>query len=290
MGDDRSIINFGDATKPVTVLLEKLSEACGGYFKPFQIKRVAHAEAEADKIRAASQIEITELKERALRRFVSEEEKKQQNIEAIGAKAIPGVTDDARPEDMDDDWITNFFDKCRLISNDDMQTLWSKVLAGEANVPGSYCKRTVDSLGSLDRTDAELFRTVCGFSWIAGAIYPLIYDTEAQIYREQGITFSSFKHLDDIGLISFEAMSGYLRQSIPKTLRVSYFGIPIDIEFQKDSDNQLNFGNVLLTQVGRELAPICSAQPVPGFLDYVVDHWCRQGLILSSPWPATGLR
>ena len=32
---------------------------------------------------------------------------------------------------MDNDWTVNFFDKSRIVSDDEMQNLWSRVLAGE---------------------------------------------------------------------------------------------------------------------------------------------------------------
>ncbi|HLL76618.1 MAG TPA: hypothetical protein VK421_15295 [Pyrinomonadaceae bacterium] len=50
MSDGNSIVNLGDLTKPATVLIEKISDAVGGVFRPYQIKRLAHAEAEAEKI------------------------------------------------------------------------------------------------------------------------------------------------------------------------------------------------------------------------------------------------
>ena len=34
---------------------------------------------------------------------------------------------------MEEDWIANFFDKCRIVSDSEMQSLWARVLAGEAN-------------------------------------------------------------------------------------------------------------------------------------------------------------
>jgi hypothetical protein len=155
--NNNSLINFGDISKPATVLIEKISEAVGGYFRPYQIKRVAKAEADADIIKAEAQIEITDLQRRALNRFVAEESKKQENIETITAKAIPQLTDSSAPQNMEDDWISNFFDKCRIVSDEEMQSLWAKVLAGEANSPGSYSKRTVNFLSSLDKSDAQLF-------------------------------------------------------------------------------------------------------------------------------------
>ncbi len=50
-----SLINFGGLSKPATVLIEKISAAVGGIFKPYQIVRVAKAEAAAERIRAEAQ-------------------------------------------------------------------------------------------------------------------------------------------------------------------------------------------------------------------------------------------
>jgi len=61
MSASSSIVNLGELTKPATVLIEKISEAIGGIFRPHQIRRIAEAEAQADRIKALSQIEITEL-------------------------------------------------------------------------------------------------------------------------------------------------------------------------------------------------------------------------------------
>ena len=83
-----------DLTKPVSILFKKISEAVGGIFRPTQIRRVAEAEAEAEKIRAVARIEIAdELQQRALVRFVLEESIKQRNIESIAKKAAPELTE-----------------------------------------------------------------------------------------------------------------------------------------------------------------------------------------------------
>jgi Protein of unknown function (DUF2806) len=271
-------INLGDLSKPATVLIEKISDAIGGIFRPYQIRRIAQAEGEAEKIRAVSQIEITELQRRAIQRFVVEEAKKQQNIESITQKALPSVEEAASPQNVDDDWITNFFDRCRLVSDDQMQTLWSKVLAGEANKPGSYSKHTVNMLSSLDKTDAELFTTLCGFGWFLGNVVPLVYDVEDPIYNDVGITFNNLTHLDDIGLISFDNIAGYQRLKFPKTIRIFYYGKVFNIEFSQPVDNRLDVGRVLLSKAGQELAAICGSTPRAGFVDYVVGRWQQMGL------------
>lgn len=76
----------GDWSKPATVLIEKISNALGGYFEPHQIKRLATAKADAAKIETLAKIETTELQQRALRRFLAEETKQQNNMESIAAK------------------------------------------------------------------------------------------------------------------------------------------------------------------------------------------------------------
>ena len=87
-----TLANLGELTKPATILIEKISDAVGGCFKPWQIKRVAQAEAAAEKTRAAARIEITELERRAMQRLFFEEAKKQDNIESITAKALRNIT------------------------------------------------------------------------------------------------------------------------------------------------------------------------------------------------------
>jgi hypothetical protein len=285
MSEGNSLINFGDLSKPATVLIEKISYAIEGYYRPYQIKRVAKAEAEAEIIKAQAQIEVTDLQRRALIRFVAEEAQKQDNIEKITQKAIPQLEESSDPKNVEDDWIVNFFDKCRIVSDEEMQSLWARVLAGEANSPGTYSKRTVNFLGSLDKADAHLFTCLCGFGWLIGNIAPLIFDVDDPIYNNLGINFMSLSHLDDIGLVNFENLAGFKRMKFSKHITVRYYATPLSVEFGKETDNDLDLGKVLLTKTGQQLAPICGSKPVEGFLDYVIKKWTEKGLILSSPYP-----
>jgi hypothetical protein len=169
---------------------------------------------------------------------------------------------------MEDDWITNFFDKCRIVSEEEMQALWAKVLAGEANSPGTYSKRTIGLLASLDKKEAHVFTNVCGFTWRMPEPWPLIYDTQEQIYKDQGINFGALRHLAHIGLIDFENLAGFIRTHIPKQWLFNYYGNPLILSFAKDKDNKLESGKVMLTRAGEQLLPICGAKPVDGFFDY----------------------
>jgi hypothetical protein len=80
MSDENPLAKLGDLTKPATVLIEKISEAVGGVFRPYQIVRIAKAEAEAGRIQAEAQIQVTDLHRRAMHRFLEEEAKKQSKM------------------------------------------------------------------------------------------------------------------------------------------------------------------------------------------------------------------
>ncbi len=164
-----------------------------------------------------------------------------------------------------------------------MQLLWAKVLAGEANTAGAYSKRTVNFLGSLDQVDAQLFTSLCGFAWNIGGPQPLIYDLDSSIYKSQKITFSSLTHLDDIGLVSFDSLAGFEKIHLPKTISISYHETPLMLQFKKATENELEIGNVLLTKIGKQLAPICVAGPVDGFFNYIFKIFENKGLAPASP-------
>lgn len=275
---NNSLINLGNLAEPAKVLIEKVSDAVGGVFKPYQIERVAKAEAKAEIIKANTEIEITELQQRALNRFLIEEASKQENIESITEKAITLLEENANPGEIEKDWLVDFFDKSRIVSDEEMQNLWSSILAGEANKPGSYSKRTLHLMASLDKRDALLFTKLCRFAWNIGTPVPLVFDSQNKIYTRNDITFSSLKHLDAIGLISFESLSGYVRKGFAKKTAVAY-GVRVTVlEFPNDEKNDLNIGHAMFTDVGLQLAQFCQSEIVDGFYEYAMAEWLKNGV------------
>ena len=282
MADSGSLINLGELSKPATVLIEKVCNAVGIIYEPTRIRRRAVAEAAAAKTSAVLKIELTELEQRAAHRWVHQEARKQENIETITAAAAATLGEDAKVQDLDEDWVAHFSKQCDTVSSKEMQSLWSKLLAGEATVPGAFSKRTVDFVASLDKKDADLFTTFCQFVWHLGEPMPLIYDLDSDVYASKGITFTSMKHLDALGLISFESLAGYSCTGFLKHTNVVYCGRPTHIEFPAEKENNLDAGKALFTSVGKELFQICGATCNEQFYNYVVKRWFANGLLLSS--------
>jgi hypothetical protein len=273
MSEGTSISIFGELSKPATVLIERISNAVGTLWAPRQIRRIAQAEADAAMIQAKGEIEITELTRRAIHRWVHEETRCQANIESITTKALPHLRDDAQPDQIEDDWLTAFFNKARFISDDEMQALWAGVLAGEANQPGIYSKRTIDALSVLEKRDADQFQTLCRFNFQLPHLVPMVFDIYDPIYSSNGLCSDVITHLDSIGLITF-AVLGFRQPELQGKVKVNYFRETVAVESNAPG---LESGHVIFTEVGLQLCRLIDAQPIEGFLDYVLGHWRKAG-------------
>lgn len=278
-------IDFGNLPEVAWKLVDKVSDGVGWLLRPWQTRRVASADADALKIKAQAQMEIiSEAEQRGLVRFITEQWKIQNNMESITAWALPNLLETATPESIEDDWITNFFDKCRLTSDDEMQSIWSRILAWEANNPWKFSKRTINCIASLDKKDAILFTKLCNFIWRHGSEdIPLIFDTNNEIYKNNSINFQSLKHLDLIWFISFEALSGYVVPNLSQKTLLKNWTRSLVIKFASPQNNELPVGHVMLTQIGQELSSICERQDVPGFEDYLISKLKQNSL--SVTWP-----
>lgn len=267
-------------TRPATVLIERVSDAVGGIARPHQIKRVARAEAERALILARSEIEVTDLERRAAFRWLQEETKNQENIESITHQALPRLNEEAEPDKIEDDFLRNFFDKCRIVSDEQMQDVWASILAGEANNPGTFSRKTINILADMDKSDAEQFASLLSFSWvIATRTTPLVYTDDA-FFGENGIDLEVLADLESLGLISFDSLPfGF---NLSHTLfRATYFDRSVEVGLKTKSKNFFSTGNIIPTPAGRQLGSICRVRPIDGFFDFMCKKWREDDTIES---------
>lgn len=274
---DNSITLAGDLGQPASRLIDKVSEAIGGIAKPWQAKRMAKAETEAELIRAEGRLKISELERRGLERLVREEGQKQENIERIVEAAAERLEADAKPEELDDDWIRHFFESCRLTSDSDMQKIWAKILSGQANTPGSFSRRTVNMLSSLDKIDANLFSELSSFVVDEGRTLIAIYDLEAAALATRGINFKALTELESIGLIKLDHTAGFILQQNTTDLQVIYGPTIIQITLPVSANNKVDIGLVMLTESGRQLMKIVDPSYDEDVLVYLESIWNTKG-------------
>ncbi len=52
---------------------------------------------------------------------------------------------------------------------------------------------------------------------------PLIYDHQDKIYTDGGLYFNALRHLEEIGLISFQPIAGYARQHLSQRVTIAFY-------------------------------------------------------------------
>lgn len=295
MPDQPSIIVHTDGlTQPVDTFVKKMSKAIGGLAEPWQTTRVAEAQAKADIIRAKASaevaaiqakavLEVQELQQRAADRLVAEETRKQRNMESIATGAVPLLESTAKPDAIDDDFVAHFFDKCRNVSDPEMQTLWSKVIAGEANASGSWSRRTVSFMETMEKSDAKGLELVCSFAIRAPVYLPFIYDLSNVVYVKNGLMRGLLNHLEERGLVRQAPPLGF--HQIPIQFRrssVTYFDETFTLDFARDGAN-FNTGTVYLTDLGQQIARLCTPRKIEGLTEYLIQEWAKSGVSLVGP-------
>ena len=278
-------INLGELSKPATMLVKKISSACGVLYEPTRIRREAKANADVALIEADSRIQVGDRERIALTRFVQEQVREQQNIEGITTKALPNLDPESDPSKMDEDWVSNFFSKCRLVSDEEMQELWASLLAGEANKAGSISKRTVDFVAAMDKSEAEIFARLCRFtanSWKAA----LIFNFNDKILEGNELPYKDLAHLDTIGLIKLEA-NGFIREGIEEGIHIQVDGKILTLKQKiKREKHEVKLGMVVLTKIGEEMRQFVNFSPADGLYEYCVENWAKDNnCTLSSPYP-----
>ena len=273
-------VNLEGLSETGNRLIKTIRDVVGMVYRPRQIVKLAEALSKADQL-LASNPQAKDLLGRTVERWFTEEVRDQENMESVRSKALPHVTENAKPDSMNRDWITNFFNKCRMVSEDEAQELWARILAGEANAPGSFSKRTVNAIEDLDKTEANLFTNLCGFlcdlhySPNSTLSVPVVFNRNDEIYNQNGINLGTLIQLDSIGFIklSQDPDLPFTRGYAPP--HVSYFDRQFTMSEPSPqlSRKELRTGQVELTTIGQELAPICGSKPLAGFFEYLTNQW-----------------
>lgn len=104
------------------------------------------------------------ISERAIRRERIVLIKQQQNLEKIISKAIDFCDDENAVNKTDQDWFNSFIPLAENISNQTMQGLWAKILAGEISKPGSFSLKALNVFKKMSVFDAKLFAKACAIA------------------------------------------------------------------------------------------------------------------------------
>lgn len=197
------------------------------------------------------------LEDRTQERLNFQEAKKQLNIENVTAFAAeelknePPVTD----EPLDEDWTTRFFRIAEDISNEEMQALWGKILAGEIKQPKTYSLRTLELIRNLSKLEATTFMKVANFAIKSGnANYLFKSNDEELLSKKYNINYGDIALLIEIGLIQpGDFVSYQLLQQPTDSQRVFTSGNIVIIAKVKANTPTIQMPVNVFTNAGNEL-------------------------------------
>lgn len=151
--------------------------------------------------------------------------------------------DSSKPNDIkiDNDFFWNTIEHAKTVSNDEMQELVAKIIAGEYNKPGSYSMSTLQTLKMLGKSELELFENICSLCFDSYHIPKSVFsstDDILNILSNLGVHFGILQELQNLGLILPNDMTNNYENPEKKKYPIQYANRIII--FESKSETNLN--------------------------------------------------
>ena len=235
------------------------------------------------------------------RRVESHFQKRVNNLAQIVARAEralpPGQVPDVEPDMA---WTASYSEAAQDISDEEMQELWARTLAGEVASPGSTSIRTLSVLRNLDQRTAQSFRRLCSLSvslWLGDLpcldhrLVSFGEGTHRNSPTNFGIRFGDLLVLNEYGLIvsAFNTQADYrvavwgpgnLAPGREQAGRLEFQGQQWALIYDEEWDfnQELWVQGVNVTQAGQELSKVVELEPVPKHAEALKGYFAEKGL------------
>lgn len=184
-----------------------------------------------------------------------------------------------------------------------MQTLWAKVLAGEAERIGSTSLRTLGILRDLDGATANLFARACsacvflvpqlGSNTLDARVPSLGGNAAQNSLQDFGLSFGALNRLNERGLVisDYHSWFDYSLSILPLDAESKRPTLPF--EHQNESwllvpdpnrkpQQQLQLHGVAVTNCGQELASVVDRIPMDSYTERLKEFFAKKKLEMVS--------
>jgi len=155
-------------------------------------------------------------------------------------KSTPLIESDKKPTG-DNDVFWGLLEHSKEISNEEMQDLIAKIIAGEYNKPGAYSMNTLQRLKSLGEKELRLFEQVCGLLLNGGQLPKKLFtgdDNVKELMKELGLDFGNLQTLQSLGLFLPNDMTNNIPNPDRQKYSVNYFDETILFEPENPQNQQ----------------------------------------------------
>ena len=157
------------------------------------------------------------------------------------------------------EWFNRFFESASMISDESIQTLWAKILNGEAETKGKYSYRFIESMRLLSKNEAEIFLKISRLTIQDASAGLYIYapdsDEQLKLYESFNIGDAEFLLLEECGLINMSVAASHTISLIEKEYNGFYneFVFVHLYEHKSSSVKIFEFNSYSLTRFGKQL-------------------------------------
>ncbi len=300
------IKDLAGLSEPLKKLIEVVSQGIGAMSKPYLIKKTADAKAYEIKVIAEAikdnqqnlkkigfddeklslmsldektlQNELT-LEERTQNRVEFQEQKKQKNIENITQKAAENLENESKVSDepVDEDWTSRFFSYAEDISNEEMQELWARILAGEVKRPKSFSLRTLDILRNLSKEEAQVFMKFASLHVKSGDnCFILNFKNEKLLEEKYGLNFNDRLLLEELGFLTANDLQIELAKTDSQSRQTIFIvGNMIVIQQKEENKPQQQLQVLVFTKIGKQLLDLVQTTPDMDYIQLIASKLNR---------------
>ncbi len=254
--------------KPFEKLIDVISKGIGTLYKPRAIRKKAESKAyEIGIIEQAKSKALAEGKEleaetylRIQERILFNEVERQKSIDNVVEIAAEQLKNEdiISEEPVNKDWSKRFFNIVQDVTDEEMQTIWGRILAGETKQPKSYSFRTLEFLKNLSKSEAEIFTKFAEIRINVDDKHFIYNPKNNFIKNEFKITFPEILLMVELGLIvntenlefSFRATGNN------KSINALHLGKKAIILYKEGNTPKQPLEVLLFTKIGIELSKL----------------------------------
>ena len=258
----------------------------------------ATADAEAGRIRTKGELEDLGM------RWLFEEQMKQRCQDDVVAAALEGVGDEHIRADTPDphpDVVRLLLDGAGYVSQDELQELWGKTLAGEVRKPGSVSRRTIAVLRTVDQHVAAIFGRFCALACYIMPEQDTIIDARVlalggragdNALAPYGLSYNALTRLSEHGLVvhDFNAWRDYRPCVLPPSSQYRTFPFRQQGQYfllQRAKEKEattapVKFRGPYMTLAGMELSRVVDPMPLARYLEELRQFFQSQGFQIKQ--------
>lgn len=194
-------------------------------------------------------------------------------------------------EQVTDDWLFRWKEFASKVSEDEIQQLWAKVLAGEVKHPGTTSYRLLDFIDKLNKREIEDISKIFSFVMVNNNLILRGVENDTGYLVNNNLDKQFFQKMSDLGIIS-QATAGVI--NIKTELDFSKFdpyhfgynGFVLCVkQTDKIKDNKLSVLYYSLSTLGLELFAMAKIPSDQKYLESLADDFTSAGAISSLHIP-----